>query len=263
MSELRLALRQLARRPVFTATAALTLALGIGATTAMFSVVDGVVLRRLPVREQDRVVVMWTDDRLGDFPPMPFTHAGFTDIQERSRTLSAVAAHPYWGVSETVLREGGAGVSLRAAPVSGNFFDVLGVRPVPGRLLEPGDDRSGAARVAVISHGLWRRMFGGDPAVLGRRLNLGERDYTVVGVAPDGLEYPQGADVWHAVLPLLEPDSPYLSLDLVGRLAPDATLDAARAELDVILHQLTAEGRGSHEGQAIVLHPLPTQGTSP
>jgi predicted permease len=256
MNDLRFALRQLAKRPGFTVVAVLTLALGIGATTAMFSVVDAVLLRRLPVREQDDVLVMWKDHRVRDFPHMPFTFAGFQDVRERSRTLSDIAAHAYWGVSDAIVRMDGEAASIAATPVSGTFFDVLGVRPAVGRMLRSDDDVPGAEPAVVIGHGLWQRMFGGDSAIIGTRLNLRERDFTIVGVAPEGLEYPRGAEAWHPIRPVWEDNDPRLHVDLVGRLAPGATLDGARAELDGILLELEAEGADQHEDQAIVVHTL-------
>src|SRR5688572_15993961 len=188
LQDLRYALRQLRARPGFTAVAVLTLGLGIGANTAMFSVVDGVLLKPLPVREERRVLVIWMEARQRGFPHLPFVYESIEAVRERSRTLTDVAALPYWGASERVVRLPDGAVPVAGTPVTGNFFRVLGARPVLGRLLQLEDDQPGAGLVAVISHGLWQRLFGSVSAVVGQTLWMADKTYTIVGVAPEGFD---------------------------------------------------------------------------
>ncbi|HEX9704251.1 MAG TPA: ABC transporter permease [Gemmatimonadales bacterium] len=256
LQDLRYALRQLRARPGFTAVAVLTLGLGIGANTAMFSVVDGVMLKPLPVWEQHRVLVIWMEDRQRGVAHLPFVYESVEAVRERSRTLTDVAALPYWGAAERVVRLPDGAVPVAGTPVTGTFFRVLGARPVLGRLLQPEDDHPGAGLVAVIGHGLWRRLFGGDSAVVGQSLWMADKTYTIVGVAPEGFDYPRGSEVWFALRPFWAGVSQPLHVDLVARLAPGVTREQARVELDGILRQLDAEGDEAGENQMAVVRSL-------
>ena len=172
MLNIRFALRGLRRTPGFAITAILTLALGIGLATAVFTVADALLLRRLPVRDQDRIVVLWgeTSDRSLNYP------LGLDDAREfqrQTRTLEQTAFFAYEGAQPRLIRgNGGDGSQLRGALVSGNFFDVLSVRPALGRTLRAEDDVRGAAPVMVLSHGAWMKAYGGDSAVLGKQLTM-------------------------------------------------------------------------------------------
>ena len=223
----RLAVRVLARSPGFAAAAVATLALGIGLSVAMFTVYDAVLRRPLPVRDQDRIVVLWGEAE-GSIRRLPLTHPHFERFREDPQTLREVAGVLNPRGWPHAVRDGERGLALNLAAVTGNFFRVLGSQPVLGRLLRPEDDVDGAERVMVISHRLWRRYFGGDPGVIGRTLTLHEKEvsHTIVGIAPPGLEYPAGADFW---VPL----TLFTRLEAVpiGRLAPGATPAQAAAEL--------------------------------
>jgi predicted permease len=234
----RFAARTLRRSPGFAAAAALTLALGIGASTAMFSVLDGVLLRGLPVRAQDEVVVAWNRAPASDSDHLPLTFRELSDFRERSRAFRGVEGVAYQGAHEQVLLDAGQPLVVRATWVTGGFLPLLGVVPAHGRVLLPADDAPGAAPTMVISHGLWRRRFGGDPAAVGRALEWNGRRFTVVGVMPRGFEYPHGAEAWAPVLPAfprtLEAQAhpaEVMVFDLVGRLRPGA--DARRAAEDL------------------------------
>src|SRR5256714_738729 len=161
------ALRSLSRTPGFALTAILTLALGIGLATAVFTVADALLLRRLPVRDQDRLVVLWgqAPDRSFDYP------LGLDEAREfarRPRSPAQVAFFGYEGAWPRPIRDGERISRLRGALVSGEFFDVLGAQPVLGRALHAADDVVGAAPVVVLSHGIWQRQVGGGARVLGR-----------------------------------------------------------------------------------------------
>src|SRR6266545_3611113 len=197
MNDVRFALRTLRASPGFALTAILTLALGIGPATAVFTVADALLLRRLPVKDQDRLVVLWgqAPDRAFDYP---FTLDEARAFARQTRALAQVAFFAYEGAWPTPIRDGGRISRLRRALVSGEFFDVLGAYPALGRALNAADDVVGAAPVLVLSHGAWQRQFGGDPRVLGRQIVMHHNGvaYTIVGVMPQGLDYPRGADLW-------------------------------------------------------------------
>jgi predicted permease len=235
--DLRLAIRGLRRTPAFTGTAVLILALGIGMSVAMFTVFDRVLVRRLPVRDQDRIVVLWT--HRGD--PALEVSGNFKHLEEQlrpeTRTLGAVAAVAHWGAVPTPFLEGDGSITLNRTLVTGNYFEVLGARPVIGRLLRQGDEVTGARLTMVISYRAWVTHFGGDPGVVGRTLRdaWGTASYTIVGVGPAGLDYPAGVEAW------TPPWSPLLTAYVIARLAPNASAAAARDEYFNIEHRLLPE----------------------
>ncbi len=231
LPDLRLTLRALRRTPTFTATAVLILALGIGTASAMFTVFQSVVVRRLPVQNPDRIVEL-SGVAKGAARELPITLDPFRRFRQENRTLQSVGGFAHWGAVAAPVTDGDRQLLLRQATVTGNFFQVLGAAPILGRLLRPEDEReygpnatNANALVAVISYDAWRRSFGGDSAVIGRHLRLPDMKWnpTIVGVAPPGLDYPRGAELW-------TPNVYAGGMDLVARLAPRATLDAARAD---------------------------------
>lgn len=226
--DIRIALRGFRRDPSFTLTAALVLAVGIGMAVAMFTVFDAVLLRPLPVTGQDRVVELYTyrGDPNTDFALL---REDLRKLAATSRTMRDIAGVAHWGAAEAPLVDGDRPLVLNRTTVTGNFFDVLGARALLGRMLVPSDEVPGAEPVLVLSYGTWRTDFGGDSAIVGRRLlePYGRTRYRVVGVAPPGLDYPTGVGVW---MPAWQP-SANLSVIAVARLAPNATLRAAREEL--------------------------------
>src|SRR5438874_41163 len=249
---MRYALRNLARTPCFALTAILTLALGIGLATAVFTVADALLLRRLPVRDQDRLVVLWgqAPDRTYNYP------FGLDDAREfalQTRSLERVAFFSYYGAGPKPIRDGDQISLLRRALVSGEFFDVLGARPLLGRALRAADDVTGAAPVLVLSYGAWQRRFGGDPHVLGRQVLTYDDGvaYTIVGVMPQGLDYPRGTDFWAPVVPSTVPKDLYV----IGRLAVGRAAVDARDELTTFF----GRAGGSRWGRDLrgVVHTLP------
>jgi putative ABC transport system permease protein len=243
----RLAARTLRRAPGFAVTAVLTLALGIGLATAVFTVADAVLLRRLPLREQDRVVVLHgaVPSRGMDNVPLYLDQA--REFGRRSRALERAAFFLYNGAAPVAVRDQGTVSRLSVALVSGEYFSVLGARPLVGRALRAEDDAAGATPVLVLSHRAWQRRFGGAPDVVGRRIELHEyaRAYKVVGVMPPGVDWPRGTDAWTPVLATIPPEGVgYVSLDVVGRLAPGAPIAAARHEMTGYFHR---EGASAFE----------------
>jgi len=237
VQDLRVAVRGLRRNPVFAGTAIATLALGIGLATAVFTVAEALLLRDLPVRDQDRLVVLWGETRDGRFANYPLLLDDAVRIGESAPSLASTASFAYQGAWPAPVRDGGLVSRLRLAHVSGAFFDVLGAEPVRGRALRSSDDVVGAAPVVVLSHGAWQRRYGGSPDVLGRKIILHETGvaYEIVGVMPRGLDYPKGADMWTALVPSRTPAAagppPVIHVNVVGRLRPGASLSTARDEL--------------------------------
>ncbi len=243
LENLRLGARNLRRAPGFAATAILTLALGIGLATAVFTIAEALLISRLPVADQERVVVLTGEMPERGIAEWPLGLADAREFARSARSLSGVAFVGYEGAAPLPVRDGDQLSRIQRSLVSGDFFSVLGVEPVLGRALRPEDDVRGAAPVMVLSHRAWSDRFGGDEGVIGRRIQVhGSGDwYTIVGVMPQGLDYPRGTDAWAATMPAVpEQNEPYVALNLVARLAPDATITRARDELTAYFHRAGA-----------------------
>src|SRR5438552_18846676 len=194
--DLRLAWVGLRRARAFSGAEVLTMALGMTGNTAMFALMEGVLLRPLPVREQDRLIVAWKQFPSGTFAHWPFRSSEVDAISRESRLLERVAGVSYYGAGPGVVFENGSASYLSGASVTGAFFDVLGVEPLLGRALRRADDVTGAENVLVITHALWQRRYGGSRDVIGRRLMIGEQPFTIVGVMPPDFAYPPGVEAW-------------------------------------------------------------------
>src|SRR5262245_7682986 len=247
----RFAIRMLRKNPGFTAVAALTLALGIGANTAIFTLIDAVLLKNLPVKQPEQLIELMTGS--GDPGARvynSFSWQAFQHWRERNQTLSGLIASSNSRFYCVV--EGAPPERIAGQYVTGDFFSVLGVSPVIGRTITPDDDRYGAPNaVAVISDGYWARRFGRDPAALGKRIVVEDVPLTIVGVAPAeflGLQVGSRVDLWAplATEPLMRrtswtSSSGYKWLQLVGRIKPGASLDQARADLDLLFRPAVIE----------------------
>jgi putative ABC transport system permease protein len=261
LQDLRVALRLLAKNPTFTAAACLTLAIGIGGTTAMFTVVDAVLLRPLPFPEPQRLVWGWgrfpQGDRASISPP------DFLDYRRETRSLRVAAMTSF--TNQTALAGEGEPETVRSSGASAGLFETLGVRPALGRGFVPDDEQENPPRVAVISHGLWQRRFGGDPAAVGRSLSLGGREVTLVGVMPAGFAFPSGADVWMPLALRGEEAGVrrFHYLRMIGRLEGAATFAGAQAELDTIAAGLAAQYPESNQGWGVRLVLLRDQMVGP
>jgi putative ABC transport system permease protein len=245
LQNIRLAVRSLYRTPGFALTAILTLALGIGLSTAVFTVADALLLRGLPVQDQDRIVVLSGVTRDGRFDNYPLGLADAREFARRTRALEKVAFFAYEGAWPKPIRDGDNISRFRRALVSGDFFDVLGTKALLGRALQPSDDVIGAPRVMVLSYAAWQHRFGGDPHILGHQLRVFDDavTYTIVGVMPQGLDYPRGAELWAPLVPartLPGTDLTFADVDIIGRLAPPATPANARDELTVFFRRADA-----------------------
>ncbi|HUJ24007.1 MAG TPA: ABC transporter permease, partial [Bryobacteraceae bacterium] len=235
MSEVRLALRGLVRSPGFTVVAVLAVALGIGANTAVFTIVNSVLLRPLPFPEPERLyalsIVM--DGPFGvDDRRMP--DGLYLDFRKQDRYFEKLTAFNSQRMNMT-----GAGDarSVRGAFATADFFSVLGAHAALGRAFAPGEDQPGHDGVVVIGNELWRSAFGADPAIVGKSVRLDGKSHTVVGVMPAGFAFPEALDVWVPRGVVLDPHNSW-SWSVVGRLMPGALASQATAELDALLKRL-------------------------
>ncbi len=233
--DLRFALRQFRKAPAFAAVTVAVFGLGIAATTAIFSVVNGVLLRPLPYPNPDRIVQFWEVNPSGH--EMAVAEPNFNDLQDRAHSFSLLTKMANYGVvSVSGPREP---VRAQIAVVSRNFFHVLGVEPSLGRLFRPDEQQQGAAPAAIVSYGFWQRAYGGSAAVLGAQLHIDDRSYTVVGVMPATVDEPTGNEIW---LPSgLDPPNTSRTAHnwhVLGRLAPDASLERAQREVSGIMQSL-------------------------
>ena len=240
-NDIRVSTRTLARRPAFSAAAVLTLALGIGANTALFSVVNVVLLRQLPFSHADRVA--WITELRPDRNDAPFSIPDFLDYRDNTNCLDSISAVGNWSAN---LTGHGDAERLNGLRVSANLFDTLGINAVAGRTLQPEDDRPGATPVVVLTYGLWERRFGGDRGIVGQQLELNGVNYTVAGVLPPTFVFPI-PDVELAV-PLMPDGDPWRVdrntinfLRLVGRVRRGYTFARAEAEMDVLARKLREE----------------------
>ena len=259
--DLSLASRSLLRARSFSAVAVLTLALGLASSTVMFALVQGVLLRPLPVRDQDRLVVVWKELRTSGLPRNPFGGEEIEDVARATRLLESVAGVSWNGAWRWTSLENDQTTVVRGAPVTGRFFEVLGVNPVLGRVFAPADDVEGAENVLLLSYGLWQRRYGGTADVIGRRLILDDLPFTIVGVMPSGFEYPIGVDLWRTTrsMPLGRPfaNAAREELDMIARLRPGVTIEQATSELTTLTRQYEqALPAGWSRGFMPVVRPL-------
>ncbi len=237
IKDIRFGVRSLLARPGFTILAVFTLALGIGACTAIFSVVDGVLLRPLPYPDADRIVQLREINSKGT--QIAFAEPNFQDVRARSRTLEAVAQYN----GELITVTGGSEpVRALAYAVSGDFFRILGIQPAMGRTFLPEESKPGGAPVAVVSYGFWQRLLGGRSNLSGTTLRLMDQNVTVVGVMPAGFAFPGDTEVWvpRELFPAETARSAH-NWRVIGRVRPGVEIEQARAEVSAIGKQLKLE----------------------
>lgn len=263
LQDIRYGWRMFARHPGFSAVAVLTLAIGIGSNTAIFSAFNEVFLRDAPtVAEPARLMALGRVDDDGNFGG--FGHLAYLKYREQSQSFTGLAASRG---AQVLLNRGDDTVVIEARLVSGNYFSVLGVPIAPGRGFRPEEDQTPGARpVAIVSHALWRSQFGSDPGLRDRRIRLNDTEFTVVGVAPGafrGLELDEGADVWLPIMmekeararfPQLNSDF-FSTLSVVGRLKPGVSVEQAGAELAVLASRIEIPGGQAKRQRRIMLTP--------
>src|SRR5688572_9180869 len=244
--DVRLAWRGLRRAKGFTAAAVLTLAVGMAGVTAMFALIQGVLLRPLPMTEPERLVAVWKELR-STGSRWPLTAAEFRLIREAGQVFAGVAAVGYNDPGPTEVVDGTSTEFIHTVRVSGDFFEVLGVRPFLGRALSRDDDSAGSEHVLVLTHGFWQRRYGGAMDVIGRRVTLSDRRFTIVGVMPPDIEYPRGVEAWMTVESRValtsNPTFQHATreeLDVIARLQSGVTLAQASSALAAVTTQFEA-----------------------
>ena len=256
--DVRLGVRSLVHSPIFTVVTVLSLALGIGANTAIFSVVNGLLLRPLPYPEAEQIVDVWHTPPQQAFPGLDrfsVSPANYIDWKAQSSTFEQMAVYTYTGLSLSTSNDP---LPLVGAAVSSDFFSVLRTNPMQGRSFTPDEERVGSDQVVVISHGLWQRAFGANPNIMGQTLTLNSRGFTVVGIMPAGFEFPREADLW---VPLAWDDKErqirsihdYL---VVARLKQNVSLDQAQAEMSTISSRLEQQYPEENSGWGARVIPL-------
>lgn len=268
MNDLKFALRQLLKNPGFTAVAVFTLALGIGANTAVFSVVSNVLLRPLPFTEPERLVTVWERNPKAGYDDNTVAAGTFADWKEQNQVFESMAA---LSIDRGLNLTGDAEPErVTAVPVSANLFQVLGVAPIHGRTFAAEEEILGRDRVVILSHGLWQRRFGADPQVLGKTIALDGTSYAVVGVMPRGFVFPgntgillgfffiKPADIW---IPLALPPEVIAErsshpLEVLGRLKPGVSLAQASAHMDALMHRIEQANPGNVMGTHANVVPL-------
>jgi predicted permease len=239
LRDVQYGIRNLLKRPGFTAVAVITLMLGIGANTAIFSVVNAVLLRPLPYSDPGRLTQLWEAKVKKGRNEMPASYPNFADWRDRNRVFEQVVAYSDWTFN---LTGKGEPERIRSAIVSPPFFSVLGIKPLHGRVLLAGEDERGKDLVAVISESLWQRKFNSDPNIIGSSLNLDDKSFTVVGVVARGVQSPLLSDeieLWAPVshgFGFTNRDGHYLSV--IARLKSGITLQQAQADMNNIAGQL-------------------------
>jgi putative ABC transport system permease protein len=242
IKDLRFAIRMLAKNPGFAAVAVIALALGIGANTAIFTVVNAILLRPLPFKEPARLVMVYGKDPKIGQEKIPLSVADYLDWRAQNQTLETMAA---FSTNRFNYTSGETPEQVQGAWVTADFFTALGARAEVGRVFQPDEDRPGTEPVVVVSHGFWQRQLAARPDAVGQQINLNSRAFTVVGVMPAGFSYPDEAELWAAQK--LNPPArrgPYFMWGL-GRMRPGATVEQARAEMDTVARRIQQENHST------------------
>jgi predicted permease len=250
----RVALRGLHRSPGFSLVVLITLGLGIGASTAIFSVVDGILLSSLPYPDADKLVV------LREQSPPPEVRVGwvseptFRDWRERTAAFDDIIA---WRLNQVTLTDGGAPERAHGYVVSAGFFPTMGIEMLMGRGFLPDEDRPDGEKVVVISRALWQQRFGLDPDVLGKNLVMNGVSHTIVGVAGDSHKYPGEADIWSPIALEYEPTfRGFRYLGLIGRISSDVSLAGAQIDLDRVAAEVASQNQDTNAGWGAAIEPL-------
>jgi putative ABC transport system permease protein len=248
LQDIRFSLRMMRKNPAFAVVAIIALALGIGANSAIFSVVNSVLLNPLPFKEPDRLSRIWGKFEKDGIPQNWISEPELFDLRELCQSFEGIAAYSTGGLNLTGNEDP---IRVDTTSVNANFFDVLGVSPALGRTFTEEDDQAGHGQVVMVSHGLWRRRYNSDPGLLGNTIALNGQPYTVVGIMPEGFRYP-GADLW---VPLALDRANLNSrgshyLEVIARLKPGVTMEQVSAELNTVAGTLTQQNPNNYRPEA-------------
>ena len=260
--DLRFGARMLLKAPNYTLIAVITLAMGIGANTAIFSVVHTVLLRPLPFPQQERLVMLWKRDTTANTAFVELALAEITDWRRQSQSFTSISAMPatVYGYGYVLTGRGDA-VQLESAKVSGSFFSLIGAQTAYGRVFNESDDVVNGPKVVILSNRIWRERFNADPNIIGQNITLTEAAVTVVGVMPANFEFPKGVDLWlpiRTAIPARATESYGASfLTAAGRLKDGVTLAQAEAEMNTVVSRIAAaHPEMEASGHRIVITPL-------
>ena len=260
MKDFLYSLRLMARRPGLTIAALVTLTLGIGASAAIFSLVNAVVLRPFPYKDPDRIITLWQHNAKAGIPQQETSPANFLDWRDQNQSFQSLVSIEPWSFEYV---ERGEPEKFRASVVSEGFFETLGSEALYGRALQKEDYQPGHDKVVVLSHGLWKRWLGGDPQVIGQTVSfLDEGPCTIVGVMPPEFQFPdKSRDIWAPFTSedRYRKDRSGTYIKVIGRLRDGVTLDEAQADMDVIGARLASDHPQFNDGVGVKLTPLPEQ----
>lgn len=255
IQDLRYGLRTFLKRPGFVFIAVATLALGIGASTVIFTVVDAALLRGLPYKEPNRLYHLWEKTPKQEFSKREFSYPDYQDYQQNN-VFEGIAG--YTG-GNALLSGSGETESIPAPRVTANFFSVLGVEPILGRAFQQGEDVPGTPKVTVLTYGFWQRRFGGNPSAIGQTVTINGETHTIVGVLPANFQFAmRAADVWLPYQPTQNQLTRRYShgTNAIGRLKPGVTPEQAQSELNIIATRIEQQHNDSHAGTTARLVPL-------
>jgi putative ABC transport system permease protein len=255
LKDIRYGVRSLLKRPGLTSIAVFTLAIGIGANSAIFSVVNSLLLKPLQFPELERVVAIWENQPSRGVVHNEASMANFLDWRAQNHTFEQMGLYRWWSTNLTGLE---TPERIQGFLVTANFLDVLGVKPMMGRGFLADEDQPGKDPVVILTHGLWQRRFGSDPNIINKTITLNGISRLVIGVMPQGFKYPRGADVLAplTITPELARSRQSHSYEIVGRLKPNVTVESAQADLSTIAARLEKEYAESNTGWGVVVYPI-------
>jgi predicted permease len=254
LQDIRYSIRTLAKRPAFTIVAVLTLALGIGANTAIFTVVDAALIRSLPYENPDALVHFWEISQKQDFSQREASYPDYIDLRAQNQVFEDMAGY---NSNSLTLTTHDLSERLRAARVTASFFPLLGVNPLLGRAFIEGEDQPGRERIVILSHGLWQRRFGANPDIIGQTIGLNDDNYTVVGVLPPEFKFARvgDAELWVPLdpMPFQVARRNNYWVNVIARMKPGVSLGQAQAEMDRFAEHFQQQYPESHAGVAMRL----------
>jgi putative ABC transport system permease protein len=255
VSDIRYAVRNLLKRPGFTAIAILTLAVGIGANSTIFSAVNALLLNPLAFPELDRVVTIWDKNPTHGYDHNEVAMANYIDWRDQNQSFEKLCLYRWWSANLTGVEPP---ERIQGFVVTGNFFDVIGVKPMMGRGFYDQESQPGNDTTAIISHSLWQRRFGGDPNILNKTIHLNGFAQTIVGVMPERFNFPKGAEVYVPleITPKVASNRQTHMYYVIGRLKPGVSIQTAQAEIDTINSRLEQQYPTTNTGNGSTVYPI-------